>query len=141
MNYQASNPESLSETPERLSETKTRSGSPAAAAKKRAAEVLTSCTNLSSYLHDCGETVQFTRASPGSDVIPRGGDRFTHYQTLYQLPDPLPITRPFTNHQTLYQSLPELRSSERVILEPWPRQTVLQVPKMKENAGRRAFTL
>ena len=38
MNYQASNPESLSETPERLSETKTRSGSPAA--KKRAAEVL-----------------------------------------------------------------------------------------------------
>ena len=38
MNYQASNPESLSETPERLSETKTRSGSPAAAAKKRAAE-------------------------------------------------------------------------------------------------------
>ena len=43
MNYQASNPESLSETPERLSETKTRSDS---AAKKRAAEVLTSCTNL-----------------------------------------------------------------------------------------------
>ena len=43
MNYQASNPESLSETPEGLSETKTRSGS---AAKKRAAEVLTSCTNL-----------------------------------------------------------------------------------------------
>ena len=40
MNYQASNPESLSETAERL---KTRSGS---AAKKRAAEVLTSCTNL-----------------------------------------------------------------------------------------------
>ena len=47
MNYQASNPESLSknpeslsETPERLSETKTRSCSPAAAAKKRAAEVL-----------------------------------------------------------------------------------------------------
>ena len=37
MNYQASNPESLSETPERLSETKTRSDS---AAKKRAAEVL-----------------------------------------------------------------------------------------------------
>ena len=43
MNCQASNPESLSETPERLSETKTRSDS---AAKKRAAEVLTSCTNL-----------------------------------------------------------------------------------------------
>ena len=36
-------------------------------------------------------------------------------------------------HQTLYQSLPELRSSERVILEPWLRQTVLQVPMMKEN--------
>ena len=35
MNYQASNPESLSETPERLSETTTRSGSPAAVAKKR----------------------------------------------------------------------------------------------------------
>ena len=34
MNYQASNPESLSETPERLSETKTRSGSPAAADSK-----------------------------------------------------------------------------------------------------------
>ena len=46
MNYQASNPESLSETPERLSETKTRSGSPAAAAKKRAAEVLTSSTKF-----------------------------------------------------------------------------------------------
>ena len=43
MNYQASNLESLSETPERLSETKMRSDS---AAKKRAAEVLTSCTNL-----------------------------------------------------------------------------------------------
>ena len=50
MNYQASKPESLSETPEslsdtpeRLSETKTRSGS---AAKKRVAEVLTSYTNL-----------------------------------------------------------------------------------------------
>ena len=42
---------------------------------------------------------------------------------------------------TLYQSLPELRSSERVILEPWPRQTVLQVPMMKEIAVRRAFTL
>ena len=101
MNYQASNPESLSETSERLSETKTRSGSPAAAAKKQATEVLTSCTNLS---HDCSSTVQFVRASPGSEVIPRGGEHFTHYQTLYQ-------------------SLPELRSSERVILEPWPRQT------------------
>ena len=44
MNYQASNPESLSKTPERLSETKTRSGS--AAKKKRAVEVLTSRTNL-----------------------------------------------------------------------------------------------
>ena len=43
MNCQASNTESLSETPERLSETKTRSDS---AAKKGAAEVLTSCTNL-----------------------------------------------------------------------------------------------
>ena len=42
------------------------------------------------------ETVQFARASPGSEVIPMGGDRFTHY------------------YQTLYQSLPELRSSERV---------------------------
>ena len=47
LNYQASNPESLSETPERLSEAKTRSGS---AAKKRAAEVLTSCTNLTARL-------------------------------------------------------------------------------------------
>ena len=43
MNYQAINQESLSETPERFSETKTRSGS---AAKKQAAEVLTYCTNL-----------------------------------------------------------------------------------------------
>ena len=75
MNYQASNPESLSETPERLSETKTRSG---AAAKKRAAEVLTSCTNLTarSCMTSFGETVKFARASPGSEVIP----------------DPLPIT-------------------------------------------------
>ena len=55
MNYQASNPESLSETPEslsetpeRLSETKTRSDS---AAKKRAAEVLTSCTNIYIYIY------------------------------------------------------------------------------------------
>ena len=64
MNYQASNPE----TPERLSETKTRSGS---AAKKRAAEVLTSCTNLTarSCMTRCGETVKFARASSGSDVI------------------------------------------------------------------------
>ena len=31
-----------------------------------------------------GETVQFARASPGSDVSPRGGDRFTHYEILYQ---------------------------------------------------------
>ena len=43
--YIPGSPESLSETPERLSETKTRSGSLAAAAKKRAAEVLTYCTN------------------------------------------------------------------------------------------------
>ena len=50
------------------------------------------------FLHklSCSETVQFARASPGSEVIPRGGERFTHYQTLYQ-------------------SLPELRSSERDI--------------------------
>ena len=73
MNYQASNPESLSETPERLSETKTRSGS---AAKKRAAEVLPSRTNLTARSYDRGETIKFARASPGSDVIP----------------DPLPIT-------------------------------------------------
>ena len=71
MNYQASNPESLSKTPERLSETKTISGSPVAAAKKRAAEVLT-----------CSETVQFARAFPGSEVIPRAGRPFY----------PLPIT-------------------------------------------------
>ena len=95
MNYQASNPKSLSETPERLSETKTRSGSPAAAAKKgaaakkQAAEVLTSCTNPQLNCSICA-------ASPGSEVIPSDGERFTHYQTLYQ-------------------SLPELRSSERVI--------------------------
>ena len=82
MNYQASNPESLSETPERLSETKTRSGS---AAKKRAAEVLTSCTNLS---RDCMTVVKlfkFARASPGSDIIPGAA-------TV------LPITRPVSNH-------------------------------------------
>ena len=48
MNYQASNPENLSETPERLSETKTKSGS---ATKNRAAEVLTSCTNLTARLY------------------------------------------------------------------------------------------
>ena len=64
MNYQASNPESLSETPERLSETKTRSGSAA------------SRTNLTARSYDRGETIKFARASPGSDVIP----------------DPLPIT-------------------------------------------------
>ena len=69
MNYQASNPESLSETPERLSE-KTRSGS---AAKKRAEEVL---TNLTARSCVCGETIKFAQASPGSEVIP----------------DPLPIT-------------------------------------------------
>ena len=55
MNYQASNPESLSETPERLSETKTRSGSPAAAAKKQAAEVLTS--GQTNDLGNCGDAV------------------------------------------------------------------------------------
>ena len=91
MNYQASNPKSLSETPERLSETKTRSGSPAAAAKKRAAakkqaaEVLTSCTNPQLNCSICA----------GISRKCRGGERFTHYQTLYQ-------------------SLPELRASERV---------------------------
>ena len=36
---------------------------------------------------------------------------------------------------------PGNEASERVILEPWPRQTVLQVPMMKEIAVRRAFTL
>ena len=51
---------------------------------------------IAARLHVRGETVQFAWTSPGSDVIPRGGDHFTHYQTLYQ-------------------SLPELRSSERVI--------------------------
>ena len=89
MNYQASNPESLSETPERLSETKMRSGSPAAAAaKKRAAEVLTSCTNLSSYrLHDCSVVKLFNL---------RG-----HLQEVTYFPGAatvLPITRPFTNN-------------------------------------------
>ena len=42
-----------------------RSGSPAAA-KKRAEEVL---HFLHNHLHNCGQTVQFTQASPGSDVI------------------------------------------------------------------------
>ena len=123
MNYQASNSKSLSETPERLSETKTRSGSPAAAAKKRAAakkqaaEVLTSCTNLSSY------TVQFARASLGSEVIPRGGECFTHYQTLYQ-------------------SLPELRSSERDIPEfhDCPCYNIL-IPWLQRGSYITFFTL
>ena len=78
MNYDASNPESLSETPERLSEPKTRSGSPAAAAKKRATEVLTPSQIRAAKLHDCGETVQFARASLGSDV----GDHDVHYQNF-----------------------------------------------------------
>ena len=46
MNYQASDPESLRETLERLSGTKRRSGSPAAAAKKRAAESASSLHKL-----------------------------------------------------------------------------------------------
>ena len=73
MNYQASNPESLSETPERLSKTKTRSGS---AAKKRAAEVLTSCTNMTA--RSCMTVVKLLnlRGHLQDDVIP----------------DPLPIT-------------------------------------------------
>ena len=79
MNYQASNLENLSETPERLSVTKMRSGSPAAAAKKWAAEV--HCTNLS---NDCGETVQFAQASPGSDVIP--DDLIQGRRPFYPLP-------------------------------------------------------
>ena len=68
MNYQASNPESLSETPERLSETKTRSGS---AAKKRAAEVLTSCTNLTARLCMTVTKLLNLRGHPGSEVIGR----------------------------------------------------------------------
>ena len=75
MNCQASNPESLSETPERLSETKTRSDS---AAKKRAAEVLTSCTNLTarSCMTSCGETVKFhpVQTPPLPQVIPFSGN-------------------------------------------------------------------
>ena len=74
MNCQASNPESLSETPERLSETKTRSDS---AAKKRAAEVLTSCTNLTA--RSCMTVAKLLNLRGhlhGSDIIP----------------DPLPIT-------------------------------------------------
>ena len=94
MNYQASNPENLSETPERLSETKTRSGSPAAAAKKRAAEVLTLCTNLSMLvslarpftrtLRYCNDSWRKCSISSVISRKSRGGDRFTHYQTLYQ---------------------------------------------------------
>ena len=90
MNYQDSNPESLSETPERLSENKTRSGSPAEAGEKRAAEMRTSCTKLEQgrqrQTKDCMTwwcTVQFARAFPGSDVIPRGDDRFTHYRDVH----------------------------------------------------------
>ena len=73
MNYQASNPESLSETPERLSETKTRSGS---ATKKRAAEVLTSCTNLTARSCMTVAKLLNLRGHLQSDIIP----------------DPLPIT-------------------------------------------------
>ena len=73
MNYQASNPVSLSETPERLSETKTRSGS---AEKERAAEVLTSCTNLTARLCMTVAKLLNLRGHLQSDVIP----------------DPLPIT-------------------------------------------------
>ena len=73
MNYQASNPESLSETPERLSETKTRSGS---VAKKRAAEVLTSCTNLTARSCMTVAKLLNLRGHLRSEVIP----------------DPLPIT-------------------------------------------------
>ena len=68
MNYQASNPESLRETPERLSETKTRSGSPAAAAKKRAAEVLhflhkleqLDCMTVAKLFNLCGHLLEVT---------------------------------------------------------------------------------
>ena len=62
---------------------------------EQTAEVLTSCTNLSPMT--VAKLFNLCGASPGSEVIPRGGERFTHYQTLYQtlyqsLPDPLPIT-------------------------------------------------
>ena len=85
MNYQASNPE-------RLSETKTRSGS---AAKKREAEVLTSCTNLTAA-RSCMTVAKL--------LILRG-----HLQEVNEV-----------QFQTLYQSLPALRSSERdsLVLRP-----------------------
>ena len=89
MNYQASNPESLSETQKGLDK-KWFTSSSSKETSSRSANFLHKLEQLD-CLQDCGETVQFARASPGSDVIPRGGDRFTHYQTLYQ-------------------SLPELRS-------------------------------
>ena len=83
MNYQASNPESLSETQKGLDK-KWFTSSSSKETSSRSANFLHKLEQLD-CLQDCGETVQFARASPGSDVIPRGGDRFTHYQTLYQL--------------------------------------------------------
>ena len=41
----------------------------------------------------CGLTIRlFARASPGSEVIPRGGGGGGRRRTFYPLPDPLPIT-------------------------------------------------
>ena len=55
-------------------------------------------------------------ASPGSEVIHRGVQRFTHYQTLYQ-------------------SLPELRSSERVRLVISRVASYFHEPKASANTA------
>ena len=79
MNYQASNPESLSETPERLSETKT---SCSKQTSSRSANLLHKLEQL--HCRTVAKTFDLRRASPGSDVIPRGGgDRFTHYRDFH----------------------------------------------------------
>ena len=88
MNYQASNPESLSETPERLSETPERlSETPESQDEKWFTSSSSSSKETSNrsanFMHkleqlDCMSVANcsFAQASPGSDVIPRGGDHF-----------------------------------------------------------------
>ena len=78
---------------------------------------VTSCTNLwAARLLDCGETVQFARASPGSDVIPWGGDGdcpFTHCRDFHYTAN---------NIQSCFsvESFPALNGCRKKILL-WPR--------------------
>ena len=126
MNYQASNPESLSETPERLSETKARwfTSSSSKETSSRSANFLHKLEQL-----DCMTVAKLFNLRwhlQGSEVIPRGGERFTHYQTLYQSLPEVRLLEGRSLYETLYKH-PRPRSKILTLILDLDRLTATQI--------------